>query len=621
MADEFGRDYRKVAGRLALGMDPPDPYVERLLDGFAFLAARIQLKLDAEFPRFVQSVVGSVCPHFLAPLPAMALVKFVPDWSGAALPAGYSIPRGTLLRGMLGKGETTPCTFSTAHDLCLVPIEIVEARYHSRDLETLALPGSAEVRAALRFKLRALGGLKFDQLNLDRLVFHLPGLGQVPGMLYEQILSQATGALLQSVRRPVVRYAELGRRCLRRCGLSDQEALLLPPEEDRLPPKDARLPPHQRTFSGYRLLQEYFAFPKRFLFFELTGLAEGLRRCPSDEMTLVIPLRQASTALEKQIVDASCFDLGCTPAINLFRKRGITVDVQRERFEYHVVPDRVKTLDYEVYELEEVAGVSTDPGRRPRFLPFYFSKDRESPHAGFYTTHRVPRRLTDRERRFGEASDYFGTDLYVSLVDAEAAPCSPDLNGLEITAWCTNRHLPKQLTLGAGPTDFTWDLAGPIQAVKCLARSEPKPSLIDGEATWKALSHLSLNCRPLFGDEAEQGAQVLRDLLRIYADPAEPEALNQLQGVRSARAQAVLRRLPLEESRGGPPSFARGLEITVGFDESPFASQGVFLLGSILEQFLTRYAGLNSFTETVIRTEQRGEIMRWPMQIGRRPRL
>jgi type VI secretion system protein ImpG len=371
--------------------------------------------------------------------------------------------------------------------------------------------------------------------------------------------------------------------------------------------EDQALPSSPRTFSGYRL-SRVLRVPGDSL--PRPRLAESVWRCRDAELHLVI-LARSHPALEKRSVDASCFDLSCTPAINLFPKRGISVDLKREQSEYHVVPDKVKVLDFEVYQLEEVVGVGSEPGKRPRFLPFYFSTDRAGQHAAFYNTYRIPRRLTDRERRYGEASEYFGTDLYIALVDAEAAPYSSDLNALEISALCTNRHLPIQLSLGAGPTDFTMDLAGPLKSVQCLARTEPRPSLVDGEVAWKVLSHFSLNCRPLLEAADELGGAALQELLKVYADPADPQVLAQIRGIRSAWARTVLRRLPGAVDDGGLVSFGRGLEVTVGFDETPFAGTGAFLLGAVLEQFFARYVSLNSFTETVIRTEQRGEIMRW----------
>src|SRR5881394_334087 len=162
MAGEFAREFPKVAGRLALDKDAkeicPDPYVERLLEGFAFLAARVHLKLDAEFPRFTQSLLETVYPHFLSPIPSMAVVRFEPEESDAALAPGVVMPRGSLLRSVPGKGEKTSCVFQTAHPVRLLPVRVLEARYFTRDLAQLNLPPQVAAKAAIRLRLQITAG-------------------------------------------------------------------------------------------------------------------------------------------------------------------------------------------------------------------------------------------------------------------------------------------------------------------------------------------------------------------------------------------------------------------------------------------------------------------------------
>src|SRR6267378_310412 len=158
MAGEFAREYPKIAGRLALDRDAketcPDPYVERLLEGFAWLAARVHLKLDAEFPRFTQSLLETVYPHYLSPIPSMAVVRFEPEEQDTALAPGVLVPRGTLMRSSIGKGERTACTFQTAHEVRLLPVRITEARYFTRDASELNLPADLPAKAAIRIRLQ-----------------------------------------------------------------------------------------------------------------------------------------------------------------------------------------------------------------------------------------------------------------------------------------------------------------------------------------------------------------------------------------------------------------------------------------------------------------------------------
>ncbi len=603
MAGEFAREFPKIAGRLSLDKDAkeicPDPYVERLLEGFAFLAARIHLKLDAEFPRFTQSLLETVYPHFLAPVPSMAMVRFDPEENDPALAAGVNIPRGTLLRSNLGKGERTACTFQTAHAVRLLPLRIVEARYFTRDLVQLNLPAEVQAKAAIRLRLQVTAGVPFHEINLDPLQFFLRGADDLPGWIYEQVFARKTALVLQSPEERGKTLAVLPVSCIRQCGFAAHEALL---------------PPSARSFEGYRLLREYFAFPQRFRFFEVADFGDAAHSCKGTQLDLVFALKDADTRLEGR-VEAGSFELYCTPIINLFSKVLDRIDLSNRFSEFHVVPDHNRPLDFEVFEIENATGYGAEAGQEQEFRPFYLAKDTDVRAGAFYTTNRVPRVLTAKEKQFGRRSTYAGTEVYLTLVDATSAPYRPDLRQLGIRALCTNRHLPIQMAVGVGRTDFTMDLSAPITGIRCLAGPTlPTPSPAEGRFSWRLISHLSLNYLSLIDTEKDGGAVGLRDILRLYTNSNDLQIARQIEGVLSVHSKPVLRRVKTP----GPITFARGLEVMITLDETAFEGIGAFILGAVLEQFLAKYVALNSFTETVIRSQQRGEIMRWPARTGKR---
>jgi len=602
-AGEFAREFPKIAGRLALDKEAkevcPDPYVERLLEGFAWLAARVHLKLDAEFPRFTQSLLETVYPHFLPPIPSMAVVRFDPDENDAALAVGVPIPQGTLLRSNLGKGERTACTFRTAHLVRLLPVRVLEARYFTRDLVQLNLPPEAGARAAIRIRLQATAGLPFKEIKLDPLQFFLRGADEFPSWIYEQIFARKASLVVQSPSERGRTLALLSPANIRQVGFGSQEALL---------------PSGARSFEGYRLLREYFAFPQRFRSFELGGFAEQLKNCGGNQLDLVIALKEVDTRLEGRL-DATSFDLHCTPAINLFSKHLDRIDLSNRFSEFHVVADHNRPLDFEIFEIEAVTGYGSEPGVEQEFRPFYLARDADPGAGAFYTTNRNLRVLTAREKQFGRRSTYGGTEVFLSLVDATSAPYRPELRQLGIRALCTNRHLPIQMAVGQGRTDFTMDVNAPVTAIRCLAGPTlPTPSLAEGRFAWRLISHLSLNYLSLIDAPGEAGATGLREILKLYAPAADRQTARQIEGVLHIQSKPILRRVRTP----GPVSFARGLEIVLNFDETAFEGIGVFILGAVLENFLAKYVSLNSFTETVIKTQQRGEIMRWPAQIGKR---
>ncbi len=600
---EFADQYPKVAARLGMkGIEVADPYVERLLEGVAFLGARVQLKMDAEFPRFSQRLLEVVYPSYLAPTPSAAIVRIAPKLVEASLAAGYRMPRGTVLQGQIAKGEQTSCEFRTAHEVTLWPLEIVEATLTGTpsDLPVNRLPTERTVRGAIRIRLHTTGSVPLAQLALDRLTIHLAGTDDVASRLYELLMAHACGAFICSTERPVAWSGFLPPSAIEPEGFTEDQALF---------------PYEQRSFQGYRLLHEYFAFPARYMFFSVAGLAATLRSAPGEAFDVVLLLDRNVADLER-IVDAKQFELFCTPAVNLFPRRSDRLAVAPDQFEHHVVMDRARPLDFEIHSIHRVQGHSSSDSEAQEFQPFYGSLQGDHRASGrYYSTRREPRLLSDRARRQGPRTGYIGSEIFLSLVDQSEAPYRGDLRQLTIYALCTNRDLALLLPQG-GRTDFTLIVSAPAESVRVLrGPSRPAPSLAEREITWRLVSQLGLNYLTLTELDREQGAASLRRLLELYTGLADPQTARQVEGVQGLALRPVTRRLP----RPGPLVFGRGVELTLSFDEEAFAGAGAFLLGLVLERFFARHVALNTFTETVVRSVQRGEIARWSPRPGERP--
>ncbi len=600
MGGEFAREFPKIAGRLGLeNYACADPYVERLLEGFSFLAARIQLKIDAEFPRFTNHLLELVYPQYLAPTPSMAIVQMQPDLSEGSLADGFKIERGTALRSQMGKGDQTSCEFRTAHDVTLWPIELTEANYFtwSGEVGGIELSRLGNLKAGLRLRLRASAGLKFNEIALQRLTLNLRGSDAMPNRLLEQFLSNAVGMVVMPVKQPAAWHEVIAKSEIRACGFSDAEALL---------------PYGARSFHGYRLLHEYFSFPQRFQFVELGGLAPGLQACDADEVDVVVLFSQVIAAFE-QVISSANFALFSTPAINLFPKRADRIPLSDKSPEYQVVADRTRPMDFEIYQVLGVKGYGAGTEAQQTFQPFYAANDVQSDASAYYQIRRTQRLLSERQRREGPRSSYIGSEVFLSLVDAAQAPFSSDLRQLGIDTLCTNRDLVLSMPVGIGKTDFTVESSAPLLSVRCMAGPTiPAPSFAEGETAWRFVNHLKLNYLSLLDDGDKEGASALRELLRLYCPQNDLAAQGQIEGLRSISAQSIVRRLPVP----GPISYGRGLQITLTLEESAFEGSGAFLMGAVLEQFFAKYVSLNSFTETVVRTTQRGEIMKWPARVG-----
>ncbi len=608
MGTEFAAEYPKIASRLDLGnTEVADPYVERLLEGFAFLTARIQLKMEAEFPTFTQSLLQMVYPHYLAPTPSMAVVRLATDPAAIrSLPQGVMLPAGTALRSLLGTHDQTNCEFRTAHAVQLLPIEISEAEYISSAaaVAALGLPDQRGVKAAIRLRLKAAGDLSFNKIALEKLTMFLGGPEGSRARLYEQLVANVASIYVRPSVRPVPWQEKLSPTALHGIGFDETEALL---------------PPAPQSFEGYRLLQEYYAMPERFLFVELDGLDRSSIRCASNEMDIVILLNRSEPSLSSGF-SPEYLSLFCTPAINLFPYRSDRINLSERDAEHQIVPNRMRPLDYEVFSVGGVEGFSADGSSGRNFMPFYAANDlsRNPGHRSYFMLRRQPRQLSSRSRQRGPRSSYLGHETFVSLVDPDTAPAAENIRQLGLDLLCTNRDLTLSMPVGKQHTDFTMAVSAPVTSVRCVVGpTAPRPCRTDGDYAWRFISHLGLNYLSLMDGGPIQGAAALRELLRLYVPSSTSLAARQLESLLSVKTHPIVRRIP----GSGPISVGRGLEITLTMDEGSFGGAGGILLAAVLDRFFAKYVSINAFTETVLSSPERGEVMRWPMQVGNRPIL
>lgn len=602
MGGEFAAENPKIAARLGMsGIECSDPYIERLIESFAFLAARVQLRLDAEFPRFTQNLLQIVYPDYLCPVPSAAIVQVMPLLGDAGLAKGFSVPRGTALTAQRSADAATACEFRTAHALTLWPLQIVQANYraYSGDLPAgLSLP--APPQAVLRIQLKATAGLKISQIAASSVVFHLCGTDHMANRIYEAMLGAALGFFVAQPgqRRMLGRFQPAA--SIAPLGFADEEALL---------------PLNTRTFQGHRLLQEYFLFPSRFMFVEVSGLDASFAFASGDEIEIVIPLARHDPVLEGGL-SAGDFELNCTPAINLFPKRADRIHVARS-YEQHLVPDRTRPMDFEVYRVVSVTGFGEGVEAQREFLPFYavYDERAELEDNAYFTLRREPRKLSDRQRRVGPRTNYVGSEVFLSLVDSGEAPYPEELRQLGVETLCTNRDLPLRMSIGSARGDFTADLSGPVDMVRCRkGPTTPLPAHLPGESAWRLIGLLSQNYLSLIDNSPAQGAEALRELLGLCVVHTDGQVRKQVASLRNVGCRQVVRRLPTR----GPVTFGRGIEVTLEIDETGIGGAGAFMMASVLRHYLTRHVSINGFVETVLNVVGRGEVKRWPAKIGAR---
>ena len=602
MGAEFADAYPKIANRIGMeGVEVMDPYVERLLEGVAFLSARVQLELELQFPTLTSNLLEIVYPHYLAPTPSMMIAALEPDTANAAIKDGYVLPRHSVLRSRLMEGEQTPCEFRTAAETTIWPVEIAEAEYIDGRGELVAagVAGSTEARAGIRLRLRRTDGEAIADLAMESLVMHLNGSAGNNWLLLELMCTQAQGLVGRSTDRRADWVERLPDGAVVQQGFEEDEALL---------------PTPKRTFDGYRLLQEYFAMPERFLFVELQGLQPALKKATGPDVDIYILLKEGRREVAPLIVP-DAFTLNAVPAVNLFPKRCDRVQITARDTEQHVVANRTAGMDFEIYALQSVVGISGEGADDVTFRPFYSATDFTASgetHPAYYTMRRRMRQRSEKERLRGVRTSYLGSEVYLTLVDRAQAPYAADMEQLAVRALCTNRDLPLLLSSGDANV-FQLPEGGPIKTVRLpVSPTRPHPTLAQGDTAWRLISHLSLNYLSIAESGQADGAEALRELIGLYAPLGDRVTEKQLEGIVSVTSRPIVRRM----SDDVLSTALRGLEITIGFDESFFEGTSVYVLGAVLERFFRRYATINSFTETVLTTQKRGEIARWRPEKG-----
>jgi type VI secretion system protein ImpG len=591
---DFAQKYPKVAGRLLIEPDRcEDPHVERMIEAAAFLASRVRLKIDDEFPELTESLLNVLYPNFLAPVPSLSIVQFQLDAEQANLRMGQTIPRGSLIRSEPVDGS--PCRFRTCYPVTIWPVEVAETRFELPTPGTVAFPGT---RSLLRIGLRTLGGVPAAELKekamggtppkpIERLRFSLQGDPKMVFALYELFLNDVLRVELRS------------------SGPGPQRTIPLPPISPVGFARDeALLPQSERSFAGYRLLQEYFAFPEKFLFVDVAGLDKAVAASFPQTFDIVLSLRR-EFPLEKGVT-AQTLRLNCTPIINLFSYVAEPIRVTHLQTEYRVIPDVGRQTAMEVYSVDEVSATSPDLEKPKVYEPFYSVRHASAGEKGqtFWHASRRPSARKEDE----------GTEVYLTLVDLGFRPSVPDVETLTVRATCSNRDLPGRLPFGSGGgADFELEGAGVFSAIRCLRK--PTASLrtpLRRGTQWRLISHLSLNHLSLVENAGRRGPEALQEILKLYDFADSNATRQQIDGLRHVEARRVLR--PVGSAAAG---FVRGIEVSVELDEDQFIGAGAFLFASVLERFLALYASINSFSQLAVKISQReGILKRWPPRAG-----
>jgi len=568
MGRAFGQAHPDSAGLLAERGGDPD--VERLLEGFAFLTARLRERVEDAVPEMVVALCDLLLPHYVRTIPACSIVELSPIVG--AVRGRQRIARGAEVASV--PVEDTPCRFRTAMDVDLLPLTLQE-------VVADRIGASAPiVRAELQ--LGAQGHAAVFQP--DGLRFHVHGEPAVATMLYLWFARHLEDVVVAgaSGKRPPV---HLGPGALRLSGFDPAHALL---------PWPAFAP------EGYRLLQEFFVLPSKLLFFDVVGLERVAHAVGADEDRFAIAFHFARPPDLPARPPRDVLRLHCTPVVNLFTAPADPIQRGPATHDHLLRAAELSPRHAEIHSVDQVVGVRAGQAGRIEYRPFFdYRHASGSSESSYYRLRRSRSVLDD------------GFDTFLSIVTPRDVAPSAAEEVLSIDLTCTNRSLPSRLRAG--------DISVALPSSPTIARfrniggvSRPVRPPLGSELHWRLLSHLALNQRSL----AE--ADALRSLLFLYNFVGDAD--EQLGRANRLRIEGIQRvgAAPAKRLLDGAP--IRGARFTIDFDERSFASRGdAFLFGAVLDELLASHVTLNSFTELLIRLQPSQAEYGWTPRSGRRP--
>ena len=599
---QFAERYPSAASRLLLENESSaDPHVERLIESFALLTARIRTKIDDEFPELVESLIERLYPHFTRPMPTMCVIGFEIDPKRARIPGGLKIGRSSILSTPAPKGDRV--LFQTGVETQIWPIRTVSARYLSAPLpHHWNLFGVAQ--AAIHIRLELYGGLRWHELqDLKYLRFYFNGSRETVETLQDALLADSVdwNWILPDIKTDAL-IAFKTETPFRSVGLE--------PDEFIIPKFEADLWP-------YRLLTEFMVFPEKFHFLDIAiPNAKDLVRADR-HIDLVIGLKQSHDLLEKSI-SANTFLLGCIPAINLFDQTAEPINAVASKYQYRIVADVAHDLSREVYCVNSVTKTTLSEGTSEELQPF-FEAVWEAPlgkNQGYW----------QGIRSFPNHPTRSLSDVFIRFLTPDAEPVPPDTSTLVVRTTCSNGDLPVQLAQVQGSMKFHF-LSGSQPISQAVNVSRPTPSLRPPSAKslyGKLLSQINLN--NLSWTDGPTGVEAFKSILRLYI-PLDPSINHESRMLMELRIDAIesiqSRPIMMRYSDSGQSTWVRGLEIRIGMRTEAFIHEGGMILwASVLERFLALNLSVNSFIQMKL-VDHRGQgvIYQWPMRTGEIPAL
>ena len=588
---EFSSRYPKAAGRLLIAGDTcEDPHVERLIQSVALLTARVTKRLDDAYPQFTHALLDTLYPHYLRPFPACSIVRIAADEApgGGQLAQLAHVPRGTVLRSQPVQGVA--CKFTSVYDVTLAPLAI--SRLHFSAIidapPGLRLPDGASALLSIQFTSSS-DNYHLDQPGFANLRLFADGEPSVRAALLDALFLRGAGAYVALDEHSP--WLAVDGTPLAPAGYADDDALI---------------PISARSHPALRLLTEYFAFPEKFHFIDISWsrLAALLpKQCR--QFTLHLPLKGVrSDSHEARLLSGVSRDnllLGCTPVVNLFAKSGVPIRLTHTEPDYALLADATHAFAYDIHSIEAVTVVRKDEAgeRLSTFLPLYASLQgsqvEHDPEEGQYW-------LARRDETVAAISP--GHEMRLCLIDPQFSPGSAACATVSTQLLCSNRDLPTQLHYGLPGGDL---LAEDVpDGIPARFLRKPTPSMrFLADTHWRLIAHLSLNYSGL----TQAGLGEFQKMLSLYDLPRSPTTQRLIQGIVTLEHGSTRAWMPTVPF----PTLMPGIAIRLGIDEQAFVGSSIYIFAQVLQRYFALNSQLNCFSQLTLLSQRSGEeILRCP---------
>lgn len=580
-AREFRERYPKPASALHVAGDSyEDPSVARLIQSVALLSARIHKRLDDDYPTFTESLLESLYPHYLRPLPSYSVAQVTDAGREAGAGEVAVVPRGTPLRSAPVQG--TVCQFRTVYPVVAGPLRIRHAAFSASGGGPHAAPGARAVASTIGIGFEARGPVaSLCRRGMGTVRIFVDGEPALRAALVDALFLRPPFAWVQAGEGGA--WLALDAPPLRLPGLADEDALL---------------PLPARSHPAFRLLTEYFAYPEKFCFVDvdLEQIARVLPpACERFTLHFGLPGLAADGDAARLLAPLSAANLllGCTPVVNLFRKGGDPIQLSHTRVEYPLAADAAHAAAYEIHSIDRVCVVRDLRGARSvtEFAPLYAVGQ----GAGRAGTHFWAAR---RDDMLAQASP--GHEVRLALLDPDFSPSQAGGATVSTELTCTNRDLPAQLRYGHPEGDLVAESAAGSAPFRLLRRPTPAQRFERGRgAHWRLVAHLALNHAGL----TTPALPDLHKMLALYNLSASPIARRQIAGIvglEHGLERAWLRTRPVS-------SLMPGVGIRMTIDEQAFAGAGLYVFAQVMDRYFAMNSQLNCFTRLQIVSSQTGE--------------